>query len=311
MRKFIFFLSMLLVFSLGFSAQAQEGQSKTTQAPVIKLPKWKVAAGTSFFNFSGHRPADGNIYGFQGVEFESQNLDATYMIDPFLHVTLSGQYVRKYAETEFLGQLFKDQTEGFGDTRLKVTKTFLDGFNVFVLEGAYSIPTGSITERNPNIGTPTNYPYNMQLGSGTNDFIANLVYVRSMGRHQVGGLGSAILRFGRNKWGYRMGNEYIAKTWYTYNYHSLLKPGIWLNYYHLQRMHGQDSTFGRNIFVEFYHTPRHFWDLTPNFSSEYAINNSIKLKGLVAAPLWQESKNIDNIQLYTRWFAQLGIEGTF
>ncbi len=309
MKPFLGLLFSLFCFSV---APAQDNQlsSEATQITPPKLPRFNIGVDYLHYDFQGRHPADSGLYGFEGVTFTSQTFNFAWLINPLWSLSLSFTHLEKYAETEFLGTLYKDRTEGLGDTRLKTSKTFLDGTNIYVAEAGVSLPTGSAGEKNKN-NLSINYPYNMQLGSGTLDPFLTLIGIKNLQRHQIGGLAMGTFRTGRNGYGYRMGNEYIAKTWYTFNWKPYFAPGLWLNYLHVQRITGEDRTYGRNVFVQWYHSPRDFWDFTFNINSRVPINKSLTLKGLIGRPIWQESKNIDNVQVYAQWFAQLGIEGQF
>jgi hypothetical protein len=299
--------TLFLVSLLSLSAQAQS--LKTTAKS--KAPKFSASYDSLYYEFYGRHPADGNIYAFDGVSFSAQTLQLNYLYSPTLQFSVVGRQIRNYAETRFLTlPVSKDHAQGMGDTKVKATKTFLYGFDPIIVDLGVSIPTGAIDIKN-SLDPSLNFPYNMQLGTGTYDLEPMLMYIRTRGKHQLGMMGMAILRTGRNDLNYRMGNEYISRVWYTLLADSLLMPGVWLNYRHIQGLTGADPTYGRNQFVEFYHAPRHFWDLSLNINSHYQLTQNLKLKAMVGRPMWQESKNIDNIQVYARWFAQLGAEGTF
>ena len=299
------FLSLLLICL--FATHNSLANSVSTKA---KRPWFKSRFDSSYYDFQGRHPADGGIYGFENVNYRVQSFSFSVLATPTLEFSVVARHIRNYAETNFLGVLYKDTTEGIADTKVKATKSWFNSLGLFVADLGLSLPTGSVGEKN-QVNPALNYPYNMQLGSGTFDAEPTLMYMKFAGKHQLGALAFAALRFGKNDYGYRRGNEYLGKVWYNYSFTKYFNPGMWLNYHHLQRLSGQDSTYGRNIFVEFYHSPRHFWDLTANISSEVELTKSLKLKGLLARPLWQESKNIDNVQVYMTWFAQLGLEGQF
>ncbi len=292
-----------------FATTVAWGQSVSTKA-AISSPNFKATFDSLYYDFQGRHDSDSGLYGFEGVSYSTQTMQLTYLATPTLNFAVQARQIRNYAETKF-GPIFsKDVSQGMGDTKLKATKTFISGFDLIIADLTLSVPTGSISEKNVN-APDYNYPYNMQLGSGTYDLEPSLIYLATRRRHQMGGLAMAILRTGRNQYDYRRGNEYISRVWYSYLADPLLMPGLWLNYRHVQRMNGQDSTYGRLPVMAFYHSPRNFWEFAANINSQYEITKNLKLKALVGRPLWQESNNIENLQVYTRWFAQVGAEGTF
>ncbi|MCJ8275666.1 MAG: hypothetical protein HRT44_04880 [Bdellovibrionales bacterium] len=310
MKLLIFTFLLIFIARMGLAEESgQLTQKVETVTP--KVNRWKVNFDSLYFDFMGRHNADGDIYGFDDVSYQTQTLSMTYMADPTLHFSVVGAYARNYAETYFLGTLYSDDTEGVTDTRLKATKMFFDKTDLYIADVAISLPTGSIAKKNP-LNPALNYPYNMQLGSGTVDSELSLMYLTTRGRHQVGAFGMATLRMQRrNEYGYRRGNEYRSKVWYSYLMNRYIQPGLWVNYWHVQRLSGEDRTYGRNLFVEFYHSPRHFWDVTANVNGNYPLTSGLSLKGMLGLPLWQESKNIDNVQVYTQFFAQLGVEAQF
>lgn len=90
-----------------------------------------------------------------------------------------------------------------------------------------------------------------------------------------------------------------------------ITPGVWLNAEERKAIVGQDKTFGRNIFTEYYHHDRYFFDATSYVNLQYPLAPKLSVKGMVAVPLWQDQVNYDNLELHTDWFTQVGIEGTF
>jgi len=286
-----------------------------------KPPKFKASYDRFFYEFKGVREASQRTngvsnYSFERVTYDTQSLGLSYNIDPTLSLSVSNTYQEIYAETRFLGALLRDKTMGFGDTLIKGSKTLLRSSGIYVLEFGTLLPTGSITEKNANIpGAAINYPYNMQLGSGTNDFQLSATYLKILGKHQLGAFGMATVRTGRNDVGYRRGDEYMTRAFYSYAMNPYITPGIWANFLNIQGIHGKDPDFDDPVndqLLRFYYNTRTFWDVTPNLRGEYPIaGTTVKLKGMLGAPLAQHSRNVDDIQLYTQWFMQTGIEGTF
>jgi len=313
-----FFVSGTFVFGYVscnpvFAAQTEPAARSSLQsdAPVMPKPnRWQASTDRFHYDFKGTRPGRGNLYSFDQVTFDTQVFSLAYLQSPTLKFSLVSSYNQLYAETYFSGVLYKDKTYGFGDTSLKTAKTWLTDSGVWVLDVSTSFPTGSVSRKNAN-NTQYNYPYNMQLGSGTQDFTATGLYIKPINKNSIGAMASGTLRTGQNSEGYRKGNELILRTWYNYSIAPYFSPGVWLNYHHINRIEGQDRTFGRSDYVEFYHAPRSFWDITPNVNSEYGFTSHFKMRGSAGIPVLQHSRNVDDIQLDLKWFAQLGIEGTF
>lgn len=303
----------LCLFLLSGTLLAEQGTSTQTATPAsYSPPLFKFNLDSATYDFQGYIPANNDIYSFENVTYDTQAFSLSYLYSPTLSFTVSALHAKKYAETNFLGILYKDETQGFGDTTVKATKTFFNSLGLIVTELGVSVPTGSITEKNANDPTGTiNYPYNMQLGSGTYDVLATAMLIKSLGSHQLGLMGHANIKTGRSDLGYRRGNDYNIKTWYSYVFNQYFTQGIWFNYFEQHGVVGEDPTYGRNIFVNYYHTYRNFMDVTMNMNANYPITKKLSAKVLAGIPLWQDTNNIDNIQVNTRWFASVGLEAAF
>jgi hypothetical protein len=306
------FLTLSILISSVANGDATDGTNTVKSSKgIFSKDKWSASVDSMHYNFSGEQAARGNIYSFENVTTDIQMVSLNYKYSPTLTFSLVTQYVNIYAETFFGPTLYFDRTHGLGDTLVKATKTnFINNF-FLVTDFAVSLPTGSISEKNEN-APQFNYPYNMQLGSGTLDFILTQTAIKNLSaKHQVGAFAQGRLRTGLSDEGYRRGNEVAARLWYSYILSPNIMPGIWANYYLQQGIQGEDRTFGRNVFVEFYHNSRQFWDITPHVNLNYDINKNFKLRAMVGVPVWQISENIDDIQLFTRWFTQVGIDARF
>ena len=309
------FIVLILFFLCVVTAHAQKTDganvAEKKKLNFFSKDKWSASVASMHYSFSGEQAARGDIYSFEDVTTDIQMVNLNYQYSPTLTFSVVTQYVNIYAETFFGPTLYFDRTQGLGDTLVKATKTnFINKF-FLVTDLALSLPTGSISEKNKN-APQFNYPYNMQLGSGTYDFILTQTAIRSLNlKHQLGGFAQGRVRTGMNDEGYRRGNEVAARIWYSYLFNKYITPGVWANYYLQQGIIGEDRTFGRNIFVEFYHNSRQFWDITPHVHLNYEINKNFKIRGMVGVPIWQISQNIDDVQLFTRWFTQIGIDAKF
>ena len=73
-----------------------------------------------------------------------------------------------------------------------------------------SLPIGSIEKEN---ATGVHLPYGMQRGSGTYDILLGATRVYQFDDISIGTQLSALIRTGRNKLDYRLGNKYEGTTW--------------------------------------------------------------------------------------------------
>jgi hypothetical protein len=106
-----------------------------------------------------------------------------------------------------------------------------------ILQVGVSLPTGSITEEDSG----TRLPYKMQLGSGTIDPVLQVTNRRYIGEYILGTQISAVVRFGDNDEGYRLGNEYKASLWIDRNFNDYLSTSIRLSALSEGQISGSDS----------------------------------------------------------------------
>ena len=181
-------LIIIFVIAIGFDAHTKEVNENRAKAYV--LPKWSVSPDSSHYNFQGNRAADGNIYSFNNVTYQQQSLNIKHFYSPTLIFSITGNYARRYAETVFLGQLYNDATEGLADTLVSVTKTYVKPSGFYTINFGLSLPTGSIDKKNKS-APEVNYPYNMQLGTGTYDFNTSFTYIKMIQSQQLGFIAAA------------------------------------------------------------------------------------------------------------------------
>lgn len=113
------------------------------------------------------------------------------------------------------GVRFNTKAKGFGDIKVVAGyRVFRKGPHSIRLGGGFSLPTGSIDERDDTpVGTNQILPYPMQLGSGTVDFIPSLTYTGMGERTSWGAQVVGTFRLGENDRDYTFGNVYQANLW--------------------------------------------------------------------------------------------------
>lgn len=139
------------------------------------------------------------------------------------------------------------KSEGFGDIALnashqkRITKKSVLKFSVGV-----RIPVGSInntgdTPRNGS-GTLERLPYTMQIGSGTFDTAFAMQYVCVENELTYGATINSVIRTGKNKNDYRLGNNIGASLWAQYAFNHWLQPGVRVNVRHIGEIKGRDAS---------------------------------------------------------------------
>jgi hypothetical protein len=107
------------------------------------------------------------------------------------------------------------ETHGFGDTLFGALVRLAEAPGYHIHAGLmFSAPTGSVSDRD-NFGFL--YPYGMQTGSGTWDFLPSLTYTGRLDRLAWGGQLLGVIRMeGRNEENYRLGDQFQATAWGSY-----------------------------------------------------------------------------------------------
>lgn len=118
------------------------------------------------------------------------------------------------------GRQFSTRSSGIGDLKFGGMYSLKEHtgqplhFNFSV-----SFPTGSINRKDDTLaGADQDLPYPMQLGSGTYDFLPGITYFDKNEDWSWGAQVLTTLRFGRNEYKYRLGNEYQATSWIAYTW---------------------------------------------------------------------------------------------
>ncbi|WP_265570209.1 transporter [Sphingomicrobium nitratireducens] len=125
---------------------------------------------------------------------------------------------------------FTTKADGFGDTTVGAIVPLVKEKNrrEWVVTGAVSIPTGSISEED-DILTPmgmmptVRLPYPMQPGSGTWDLKPSTTYRWQGEKVSIGGQLSAVVRLGENDADYALGDRVAATAWVAY------EPANWIS----------------------------------------------------------------------------------
>lgn len=140
--------------------------------------------------------------------------------------------------------------EGFGDVKLSSIYTLFDSGidkdlhrvkHKLILNSGISLPTGSVDQRGTtHSGLNKKFAYPMQLGSGTVDPMIGLTYTNKYSLWSWGAQSGAVLRFGENSEGYRLGNEYNATSWVARNLNDNISASLRITGKSWSDIHGSD-----------------------------------------------------------------------
>ncbi len=198
-----------------------------------KQGKWMLSYTYGRMEMDGNRDGDDDVsvaevhrdYMVAPLEMymEMQMLGAMYGVSDKLTVMAMVPYVRKSMKhVRRDGLRFTTRTSGLGDVKLTGLYTlFSSGMDRDIhrvrhqasLQFGFSLPTGSIDERDNTPLGRSQLPYPMQLGSGTFDPILGATYTSKFSDWSWGAQARGVFRVEDNDEGYRLGNEYDVTAW--------------------------------------------------------------------------------------------------
>lgn len=138
------------------------------------------------------------------------------------------------------------QSAGVGDIKLNALYSLIRQPNhQLLLSAGVSMPIGRMDIKGtgddamyPN----KNYPYAMQLGSGTYDILPCVSYMYQRNKITFSTQVSSIIRTGYNSMGYKLGNEATLNTWFAYQWLSFLSSSVRIEGNIADKINGNDPT---------------------------------------------------------------------
>lgn len=304
MKLFIHFLLTILLVQFVFA--------ENTLSTKISQPRWKSNFTSYFYDFEGTHAQKNNLYEFGDTTLKMHIMSLQYQLASGWTLMGLAQYHENFVVTKMGGSAYKDSSRGIADTIFSASKPIvMDGSFILATDIGMSLPTGSINEENKN-APGVNYPYNMQMGSGTYDMILGITPLYLTSTYQLGSRLSTTLSTGdKNENGYRLGHQYRLDAWADRPLKYGFTPRLVGYYRHKEAIQGQDSTIGRNDYVEFYHHSQINWDVSA--AMKYGINFTPKLvlNAEAGIPLVQGSQNFDDVVVSTQYYVNFGVTGQF
>lgn len=301
------------------STASLEGSSTVAEsaaAPANPHP-WKTTATSYYYSMEGSTPAHGALYSFGKTTVAMQLLTLSYDLGGGFTATAMDQYYNNYVETYLpmpkVGTLlFKDRTVGWGDVLFNLSHSLFKNSSLVILgDIGVSVPSGSIDKKNPSNPEHGNYPYNMQLGSGTYDAEVGLVSMYVNNVFQAGTHLTTYQRLGETKNDYRLGNLYKGEGWLDFPVGLGFTPRVVGHYKVKQAIHGMDPTLGRNVYTEYYFHDQQNWDVSAAIRYEHKIAGRALVVAEAGKPFAEGCKNSDGVVISTNYYGTLGIGGTF
>ena len=138
---------------------------------------------------------------------------------------------------------------GLGDTRIyalwaplkQAEKQFLLGLGI-------NIPSGRITIKGPKEGVMyrgQRYPYAMQLGSGTLDFLPSVSYLQNNNKITWSLQLGSVLRPYRNNNNYKLGNEINFNAWTSLKWLKILSSSLRAEILYSDKIYGEDLSLNK------------------------------------------------------------------
>lgn len=305
----------LFVFQV---ALATENTSTLSTSEVVP-PKFKASFDSYYYDFKGERPAKSGLFDFGNTTLKMQFFTLQYQLSPSWTLMGIAQHYENSVVTNLTGiGSYKDGSQGVADTLVSaVHMQFLKPSVLLLTDVGLSLPTGSIDEKNPVDTTGVkNYPYNMQLGSGTLDQTLGVTALWLQPGLQLGGRFSTILRTsGYNENGYRLGNQYKSEAWIDAPVGTTgLIPRVVGYYKHRDRIRGQDTTLTNPIerpYFEYYYHDQINWDVSVALQYKKDFSPTFSVKAEFGAPMAQDTINYDDVAIFTEYYGTLGVTGSF
>ncbi len=189
------------------------------------------------------------------MSMDMQMFGFMYAPTDLLTLMFMGSYVKKDMDhVTYMGPVgttvrgrFTTRSDGFGDTLLSgMFRLYDDDTHHLHLNAGISFPTGTTNEKDdvltPTGATPTlRLPYQMQIGSGTYDFIPGLTYTGQSGRIAWGAQYTGVIRLeDENNNDYSLGDEHRITAWGSYLWKPWISTSARLAGLTIDKIDGQD-----------------------------------------------------------------------
>lgn len=243
MRYFVFAGVCALALSSVAAAHPTAKKQADDHAPLgvmgdhlHKEGEWMVGYHYERTRMSGYRNGSDKVsntsvmraYGEAAINMDMRMhmFEIMYGIRDDLTLMVMPQYMEMNMTHSSLhggGHTHQHAVEGFGDTEVTGLYSLFreqdeSGVQRAHLNLGLSLPTGAIDKTfRDHHGNLYRLPYNMQFGSGTVDPILGATFADEREDWSWGAQTINTIRVGKNRHGYRQGNDYTATTWIARN----------------------------------------------------------------------------------------------
>jgi hypothetical protein len=311
---------------------AQETQTSVTQTSAIAAaaaPRFVTSYNTYHYNLKGDRGANTNIYKFGKSTVDVNLLSVTWLYSADWTFVGIMPYLTNKVETIYepvsggLNLTLTDVTKGPGDLLLMgVTPLSMLNSWAPMLDMGLSLPTGSI-DQNFTSSPNQRASYNMQLGSGTPDFVLGTTLTKTLGQFTNSARAQGTLRGGKNKNGWALGNELQLKASSYYGINSNLSVGFAANYKNRGAVVGRDEKYeifnsysgtvsqAKGDGHQYYKGSQVNWDANAVAKAQTPFSKTVTGSVEFGLPVAQGLQNKDDVELKTQWYGAASLNAVF
>lgn len=203
-------------------------------------------------------------------------------------------------------------TSGLGDTKLYAIYGLIKSDrHQLVISNGISLPTGNYKVTgitSDMLYEGKRYPYMMQLGSGSWEYLPNITYVYQKSKWATSVQTSAIIRLNDNKLGYRLGNEWNSTAWVGYNWLEQLGSTLRIESSISEQIQGKDTQLyaynelGAN--PANYGGTRLFAFIGSSYELDFSFLSGCRIAFEYGFPLYQQLHGLQNKSVNT-WHASI------
>ena len=180
----------------------------------------------------------------QAMKMNMYMVGGMYGLTDKVTVMASMSYMTKDGVVQNRAGMNMDRSaDGFGDVKIAALFSLFKNKNHRMhINAGLSLPTGSVsgTRALPNGGSVPK-PYPMQIGSGTWDLMPGITYAGKGELFYWGAQVRAVIRTGKNKYGYRKSDSIMATSWLMARLNDALDMGFRVAVTKKSRIRGADA----------------------------------------------------------------------
>lgn len=177
--------------------------------------------------------------GGYGVDKMSMNMSSAMMSMPGMNMATGNMTMTS-------------TSSGITDTKIYGLYNFTDSRKSSLIGSlGISLPTGSVKETGTTmLGENQRLPYSMQMGIGSVGILPDITYLHKVGLFSYGANAGAMLNVNDNSLGYRIGNQYHATAWGSYQFLPFVSGSLRAEGIMQDRISGSDAELDNFVYQE-------------------------------------------------------------